>query len=133
MATEIFAGGRRVQVTNPESRARLKQAGVDVDGDGSQAPTQQSASSDGGSAGPAFSLPDFSSPGDKVLLVVAVLLIGLALYGRLVKPINLGPPAINLGPPVQSYIDQQNRKVALISDTMPGRILRTNPARLGSS
>lgn len=126
--SELSPKAQAVYRNNPDLAAKRSQ----------QASGAQSDSSGGDSAGPAFSLPDFSGAGDKVLLVVAALLIGLAFYGRFVKPINLG---LNLQQglsgqpqtPVQSYIDQQNRKVATIADTMPGRILRTNPAKLGAS
>jgi hypothetical protein len=77
------------------------------------------------------SLPGFIK---EPLFIGLVLILGLMLYGKYVKPINLGLGglATTSSPTTQSYIDQQNRKVALITDTMPGRILRTNPARLGA-
>jgi hypothetical protein len=80
---------------------------------------------------PSPSLPGFVK---EPLFVVLVLVLGLLLYGRYVKPINLGLGglATSSSPTTQSYIDQQNRKVALIADTMPGRIIRTNPAKLGA-
>jgi len=69
--------------------------------------------------------------------VAIVLIVGWVVYGKFVHPVNLGLNQQGVsGQPsqtVQNYIDQQNRKVALISPTMAGRIIRANPAKLGAS
>lgn len=128
---QLSASAQKVYQQNPDLAAKRQQQ---VDAGNKPTPAAASSPSDSG-GGPNISLP--SSVPDFVkepLFIALVLLLGLMLYGRYVKPINLGLGglATTSSPTVQNYIDQQNRKVGLIADTMPGRIIRTNPAKLGA-
>lgn len=102
---------------------------------------QQVSGSNGSSSSPQAALQSVNFPTSlpgfvkDPLLIVLVLVLGFILYGRFVKPVNFGltRSGVTGNPPTtQSYIDQQNRKVALVADTMPGRIVRVNPAKVGA-
>jgi len=130
--SQLSPRAQAVYRNNPDLAAKRAQQVAASSNGGSDAASSTPAS-DTSSSGGGIELPDFSGVGQSILarplLVVAALILGLVFFGRFVRPINLSTSQLT----TQQYIDQQNRKVALISDTMPGRIIRTNPAKLGAA
>ena len=102
---------------------------------------------------PSMSLPSFSMPslpdlgwsvGEKALFVVLLLVIGAGVYSRVtgtalywpLSGFNAGRPSgagMAAGTPAggaSSYYAQQNRRLAVSSDTMATRMAMANPARI---
>jgi hypothetical protein len=89
-----------------------------------------------------FSMPDlsnFSVPGEtlleKAFIVLALLILGIGLYSRVTgKPMLLSLNGLTNqargAAPAQTYYAQQDRRIALATDTMFTRMNLANPARI---